>query len=160
MGTDHGATAVAPDAYWSTESISPSACMAGCASHAADSSDFRKPCTAVVTTGQGECYFRTDIDMDQCDTNIDESLGSFTLCIAPSSPAPAPVPTTPAPAPVPAPTTPAPAPAPFGGWAIRAKRNCYPGQGAEIQDDWQDPYKPDTSLNQCQALCMQDKRCS
>merc|ERR1712070_1042807 len=101
----------------------------------------RKPCTAVVTTGEGECYFRTDIDMDQCDTNIDESLGSFNVWIAPGSPAPAP--TTPAPAP--APTTLAPAPS--GDWVKHAMKNCYPGKGAETQDE-------------CQAICMQDERCS
>lgn len=142
---DHGATVVAPDAYWSTETISPTACMAGCAAHAADSGDFRKPCTAVVTTDQGECYFRADIDVDQCDTNIDESLGSFNLWIAPGSPAPAP---------------PTPAPAPGGGWVKHAMTNCYPGQGAETQDDWQEPYKSDVSLDECEASCMQDERCS
>lgn len=127
----HGAIVVAPDSYWSTESISPVACMAGCASHAAASAEGRTPCEAVVTTGEGHCYFRAAINLDLCDSNIDEMYGSFDLWMAPA-----------------------------GGWTKHARKNCFPEHGAEIEADWKDPYNPDVSLASCQDLCMKEERCS
>jgi hypothetical protein len=162
----HGATVVAPDSYWSTDPISPVACMAGCAAHAAASTRGRTPCTAVVTTGEGHCYFRTDINLDLCDSNIDEMYGSFDVWMSPDSPAPAPT-STAAPETTAAPTstaapasTPAPAPVPAGGWTKHARTNCYPGHGAEIEADWKDPCNTDISLESCRGLCMMDERCS
>merc|ERR1712224_597829 len=78
---NHGARAVAPDAYWSKQGISPAACMAGCAAQAAASGKWSSPCTAVVT-GNGACYFRRDINLDLCDAD-----GSYDVWMAPDSPA-------------------------------------------------------------------------
>lgn len=57
---------------------------------------------------------------------------------------------------------PAPAPAPVpaaDGWTKHSSRNCYPKHGAEIPGDGNDPYNPDTTLEECQDLCMKDDHC-
>jgi len=74
-------TVVQPDAYYSTEGITAAACMAACAFHSAVALvALPNLCTAVVTTDEGHCYFRKDIKLDSCESDV-----SFNLWLAPSS---------------------------------------------------------------------------
>jgi len=86
----YGAKIVQPDTYAPEEGITAVACMAACAASSI-------PCTAVVTSKNGECWLRTDVDLNSC-----QQSDSVDVWLAPNSPVP--------PAPTPHPSPPAPAP--------------------------------------------------
>merc|ERR1712070_1184388 len=55
-----GASTVPPDPYAPAEGVTAVACMAACAASTI-------PCTAVATSPTGECWLRTDVDLDSCE---------------------------------------------------------------------------------------------
>jgi len=82
-----GGTVVQPNAYWSTQGITPAACMAACVAHSAVAIAANgTPCTAVVTMllradiNLVQCYLRADINLDSCESEV-----SYDVWLAPRS---------------------------------------------------------------------------
>lgn len=90
----NGAAAVPPDAYAPQEGITAVACMAACAASTI-------PCTAVVTSDNGECFLRTAVDLNSCQQD-----GYHDVWLAPTTGVPPPAPPPPSPVVPPAPPPP------------------------------------------------------